>query len=254
MTDVAEFYDAFNSRLVRDFLYGNRRVAAQRKFFLRLLDDVQIKTVLVVGCGIGDVSADLAQVLEARGGRVLAVDISEKNIVTAQRLFQRDNLLFECRDISKAPPQDLVWDLILFPDVYEHIPTAARAALHTTLNRILAPGGAVALTCPTVQQQRALRATGEGLQVVDEEVSAEDVLQLTHDLQAYLVHFSYRTVFFQHDYFHALIRRIPGTADLQAYPPQPGCLHRLCLRVYVRLRALFRLRFLKSRGIAPKPL
>ena len=254
MTEVAEFYDAFNSRLVSDFLFGNRRVAAQRKFFLRLLDDVQIKTVLVVGCGIGDVSADLARALESRGGRVLAVDISDKNVATAQKLFHRDNLRFECRDIIKAPPQNLVWDLILFPDVYEHIPTAARAALHATLNSILAPGGAVALTCPTIQQQRALLATGEGLQVVDEDVSAEDVVHLAHDLQAYLVHFSYRTVFCRHDYFHALISRIPDTADLQAYPPPPGHLHRLCLRVYVRLRALFRIRFLKSRGISLKQL
>jgi trans-aconitate 2-methyltransferase len=182
--------------------------------------------VLVVGCGIGDVSADLAKALEARGGRVLAVDISEKNVATSQKLFHRDNLIFQCCDIIKAPPQDLVWDLILFPDVYEHIPTAARAELHATLNRILAQGGAVALTCPTIQQQRALRAKGEGLQVVDEDVSAEDILHLAHDLKAYLVHFSYLTVFFQHDYFHAHISRIPDSADLQAYPQQPGYLHR----------------------------
>jgi len=249
MSTVSEFYNEFSSRLVRDFLCGNLRVAAQRKFFLRLLDDVDIKTVLVVGCGIGDVSADLAKALESRGGRVLAVDISEKNVATSQKLFQRENLLFECRDIIKAPPQELVWDLILFPDVYEHIPTAARAELHETLNRILVKGGSVALTCPTIQQQHALRRTGEGLQVVDEDVSAEDVLCLAHDLQAYLVHFSYLTVFFRHDYFHALISRIPATADLRAYPPQPSYLHCLCLRVYVRFRALLRLRFLKSRDI-----
>mgnify|MGYP007047531115 CR=1 FL=1 len=59
-TKTASFYDDFNKLLVSDYLNGNPRVEAQRKFFLDAIDS-EVSSILVVGCGLGDVTYDIAR-------------------------------------------------------------------------------------------------------------------------------------------------------------------------------------------------
>lgn len=245
---VSKFYDEFNSRLVRDFVFGNPRVEAQCRFFKRLLKE-ETKRILIVGCGIGDVAFHLARAVSAKGGRVLALDISDKNIAVANQLFQAVNLSFACCDILEHPPEEERWDLILFPDVYEHIPLNQRPHLHRILAELLAPQGEIALTCPSLQHQRSLRKAGHGLQVIDEDVSVQDLLALSQVVEGYLVHFCYQSVFCRNDYFHALVSRIPDSGDLQDYPPSPSPLRGLILRIWARVRALHRTAFLRRKGV-----
>tara|TARA_R100000027_G_scaffold38198_1_gene28154 strand:+ start:3414 stop:4178 length:765 start_codon:yes stop_codon:yes gene_type:complete len=215
--EISKFYDKFNDRLLKDYVYGNLRVQKQLSFFQTLINRSGLN-ILVVGCGIGDVTFELAK-NRSKPDKVLGVDISSKNINLACRLFANDNLEYRRCDIISENLED-GWDLILFPDVYEHIPTDLRSKLHYQLKGLLKPEGIVALTCPTVQHQNYLRERGEGLQVVDEDVTVRDLDVLASDLNGYIT--SYAHVRFPrapHQYFHATIARIGSVQrDRSKYP------------------------------------
>ncbi len=202
-TKTAEFYDEFSKKLVSDYISGNPRVKAQLAFFEAIVDK-STKSILVVGCGIGDVTYKLAQ--KYNFTKVVGVDISTQNINTAKKLFSGTNLEFRCLNIITDTLDDK-WDLVLFPDVYEHIPTSTRSSLHESLSQILSKNGACAFTCPTVEHQAKLRKSGEELQIVDEDVTLKDLDKLANDVGARLVFFSYICVWSNGDYFHSLISR-----------------------------------------------
>jgi SAM-dependent methyltransferase len=200
---TAEFYDQFNKKLVSDYIFGNARVSAQLSFFESIVDK-NIKSILIVGCGLGDVTYKLAQ--KHASVRVIGVDISPQNIHVAKKLFSASNLEFRCLNII-TDKLDGAWDLILFPDVYEHIPVASRSLLHISVNQLLSKHGVCAFTCPTVEHQTKLKESGKGLQIIDEDVTLADMDRFALDVDARLVFFAYISVWSNGDYFHSLVSR-----------------------------------------------
>lgn len=240
---VSNFYDDFRDRLIKDYIYGNKRVENQLNFFHSLIVRTEL-SILVVGCGIGDVAFELANA-QFQPKRVLGVDISSKNVELADRLFSHDNLEFKVCNIITDNLEGQ-WDLILFPDVYEHIPLTGRVPLHSRLNTLLEPNGSVALTCPTIQHQNFLKKKGKGLQVIDENVSLEDVDKLASDLGAHVTYYSHAPLpRAPHQYFHAVISRI-GEIQ-QPHSVYPKKRKTLFERLRNRIRSEFRIRTRKVR-------
>jgi SAM-dependent methyltransferase len=206
------------------------------------------QSILVVGCGSGEGALILAR--HARGARILAVDLSAENIRIARALFSHERIHYRKADVLSDALEGR-WRFILLPDVYEHIPSARRAELHGRLRSLLAPGGRVLLTVPSLYHQRALQAAGTGLQIVDELVSLDDLNRLAVDLGATLSYFSTISVWRTNDYVHAIVeldaeRYAPVTRD--EWLPVKGCPRR-CLseRVLGRLGRAVGLNRLRSR-------
>lgn len=205
---VEEFYDDFQERLLQDYLLGNERVEAALKSVFQHFPD-GMSRILDIGCGLGWSSAEMAGAFPE--ARVIGIDLSAELVRTANRLFGRPNLQFQKADIfTDELVYDQPFDAITLIDVYEHIPSERRADFHAKLDRLLAAEGRLLITCPTVLHQEWLRQhQPDGLQPIDEDVTAADMLVLADAVGATLTHFDYRSIWHRNDYFHALIERQP---------------------------------------------
>ncbi|MEJ2722066.1 MAG: class I SAM-dependent methyltransferase [bacterium] len=139
--------------------------------------------------------------------RVVGVDISENNIGIAEAyagVF--DNAEFRVLDIiENADQMDAlgVFDVILLPDVIEHIPKDRYTALFGSLERALSPSGRVLLTFPSPGYQEYLRSHHpEHLQVVDETVRPADIVSST---SLELHYYSRRDVWMRKQYVHVVL-------------------------------------------------
>jgi len=99
------------------------------------------------------------------------------------------------------------WDVIILPDVYEHIPKDARATLHQKIDQLLTERGRILVTVPSPGKQASLYATGEGLQIVDEIVTLEDLHVVARSVGGVLTYFNMISVWETDDYIHAAIQR-----------------------------------------------
>ncbi|MBK1833414.1 class I SAM-dependent methyltransferase [Roseibacillus ishigakijimensis] len=255
---VKKYYDKFSEKFEKDVVYGNLRVEYQ-KHFLKGVTHPGIQSVLIIGAGYGD----LAPVIRKKVGpeaRILGLDISSDAIDRANKLFSNEKTRFRVCDIC-ADEDELegTYDLIIFPDCYEHLPRESRPTVHRKLAMHSHRGTRIVLTVPSLSKQAALRANGEGLQIVDEDVSVEDCLQLAKDVDGYLASFQQKSIWKSCDYYHILIcvgeeslqDRNPTTdgffmTKLGAFSPQ-GTLERR-LRPYRRLAQMLRERELRKIG------
>lgn len=201
--DIAAFYDSFSDKLLRDYIEGNPRVDCLGQF---LRDAVAAPTagILEIGCGCG-ANAHYLATRVSPVATIHAVDISPRNIQLARLLFAHPRIEFRVADAAAV---DLgQHDVIILPDVYEHIEPARRDAFHANLARSLAPRGRVLLTLPSPAWQRAQRAAGEPMQIVDEEIGLAELQRLAADLQAELTYYAHVNVWRTGDYVHAVIER-----------------------------------------------
>jgi ubiquinone/menaquinone biosynthesis C-methylase UbiE len=98
-------------------------------------------SLLDVGCGPGNITADLARLIS--GGEVVGVDLPEDVIGAAQREFGGSNLRFEVGDVYALHFDDASFDLVYAHQVLQHLGDPV-AALREML-RVLRPGGHVAV-------------------------------------------------------------------------------------------------------------
>lgn len=214
-TQIASYYDEFSQRLLRDYVRGNPRVAAAIEFVLNCCSGEE-RRLLDVGCGIGNSSQVFASAFPEV--QVWGVDISPKNIETASRLFETEQLSFAVADLSEVPDGG-PFDLIAMLDVYEHIPLDARDRLHQTLSQSLAPSGKVALTIPSKYHQDYLHEhKPEGLQIVDETILLDDLQRLANDLNATITQYRHTDVWQTNDYVHVLMERAPRYEKRRSAP------------------------------------
>jgi SAM-dependent methyltransferase len=223
--EVEAYYDEFSQRFLKDIVEGNRRVDRQ----LALLSSAipgDVRTVLVIGFGSGQAAHHIAMV--ARDAEITGVDISTENQRIAQTLFAHPRIQYRKLDVT-TDHLDGTYEVVVLPDVYEHIPAKSRHELHTQLNRLLAADGRLILTLPSPGHQSMLRARGEGLQVVDETVTLDDLIKLAGDVSGALTYFNSISVWGSNDYLHAVIERgadreLPLTAQgripIKGWPKQ----------------------------------
>ena len=90
--------------------------------------------VLEIGCGIGTLSNLLAGYLTK--GKITAVDISPETIALAKHKFKsRKNLEFQVSDMSNWSNHN-TFDVIVLPDVLEHIPLDQHDNLFAKINTV----------------------------------------------------------------------------------------------------------------------
>jgi len=204
---AADFYDAFaQHRFVRDYVAGNLRVTRQLEFFSNAIP-LDTERILIIGCGSGESAYYIARRV-ARRARILGIDISPKAIEFARRVFPHARIEYCLMDVL-AEPLNGQWDVILLPDVYEHIPFESRPTFHQMLRIALDEDGRILVTLPSPGQQEYLKSRGEGLQVIDEIVTIQDLTQLSNDVTGTLTYFNFISVWYSNDYIHAGIERNP---------------------------------------------
>lgn len=199
--EVASYYDDFVSHLLHDYLNGNKRVSTQLAF-VREAIPIAPSSVLVIGCGIGDVAFELLSLPSVVS--VVGLDISEAAIACGRKLFNAPNFELSVLNIAEAAPEKK-FDCILLPDVYEHIPHSDRHRVHENIKRALNPRGKVLITVPSSMHQEYLQANGKGLQVVDEVVTFADLGIFAEAIGGAVTYYNMVAVWKLYDYIHAII-------------------------------------------------
>ena len=202
--EIAQFYDGFSCRLLHDYIEGNARLAAAIDRVSSCIDQ-STRTVLDIGCGIGHSAAEYLRRHPHVG--ITAVDISERNIETARKLFGELPIRFERSDLADGRIQGQ-FDVLALVDVYEHIPRNDWRGFNQLLADRLSERGTLVVTTPSPMHQDYLRAHEPGgLQIVDETVTQRDVMNLCEDLGGNLAVYEFVSIWRRNDYLHFVIQR-----------------------------------------------
>lgn len=132
--------------------------------------------VLEVGCGVGTLTELIVRKLKS--GALVATDISEQAISLAREKHgNKRNISFKVTDMSDFVTEGR-FDVVVLPDVLEHIPEEQHAALFALIEKLLAENGVVCIHIPdpfSLQWMREHRP--EALQIVDQSLSIADMVE-----------------------------------------------------------------------------
>jgi cyclopropane fatty-acyl-phospholipid synthase-like methyltransferase len=168
-----DYYDAYAARQVRVGINERHRAIQSwlKQFGLRPGHDV-----LELGCGVGTQTELIAADLQG-SGRLLAVDLSPRSVELARaRLSGRTNVEFIAGDAVELE-LDRMFDVIVMPDVIEHIPLERHGRLFINVRRWLKDSGFVLIHMPSpLYQEWCHRHRPDLLQIVDQAIHAKELL------------------------------------------------------------------------------
>ena len=119
------------------------RVAQTRKESYHLLAVGAGDSVLDVGCGLGEVCADLAD-LVGHTGTVVGVDLSQALIERARQQWEALPIRFEVGDAENLQFEDATFHAVWSERVLQHV--ARPAVAIAEIARVLRPGGRLLVT------------------------------------------------------------------------------------------------------------
>lgn len=192
--------------------------------------------VLEVGCGVGTVTGLLAEALD-EGGSVYGVDLSPRSVDAARaRLSERNNVRLEAGDVLEMELEGR-FDVVVLPDVIEHIPLEHHDRLFARLAAWTEPDGFVLLHYPNPWYLDWCRVhRPELLQPVDQAIHPHHVADVGRRHGLHVRHLETYSLWVEEgDYVVALLRPERPDADFHDVPSPPTS---LLERIRGRLRGL----------------
>lgn len=127
---------SFEKRFVNRQKKGGRNIARIRDVFSQI-DLSNIRDVLEIGCGVGAVSAFLAQEYQMS---VIGTDFDPDQIEIAKLRYPGDDhLQYQVENAAALSFENNAFDLIISQNVFHHIPAWENAIREA--ERVLRPGG-----------------------------------------------------------------------------------------------------------------
>lgn len=168
--EVIEFYDNYTVR--------QERIGINKRHYSILKEVVKaglLKTdiVLEMGCGNGTFSSLIVKYL--KNGKLLSLDISPKSIeIAKKRLNKFNNIELIAADVTNYDFKNQKFDVIILPDVLEHIPEELHLNLFKNISCILKPKGFIFIHIPNPFYLEWCRNnTPELLQIIDQPVPTD---------------------------------------------------------------------------------
>jgi SAM-dependent methyltransferase len=191
--------------------------------------------VLELGCGVGTLTQLLAEALSSEG-TVVGVDLSPKSIEAARaRLSGLKNVRLIAGDALDIKLDGTPgFDVVVLPDVIEHIPLEQHGALFDRVASWLAPGGFVLLHYPSPRYlEWCSEHNPELLQVIDQPIHADVLLANTAPRGLVLDHLETYSIWIREgDYVVAVLR--PSGAVMtftEVRDRRPGLVSRVRRRI-----------------------
>jgi trans-aconitate 2-methyltransferase len=240
MSKVQEFYDDYSVRQLQVGL--NQRHYS----ILKWLKDYGLRKnhkMLEIGCGIGTVTYLLANFLEE--GSITALDISPKSIEIAKKhLSQFSNVRLLAADILKEEDNASLeekYDVILLPDVLEHIPKEFHGNLFKNLKNKLSNNGFILIHIPNPYYLAWCHENRpEILQVIDQPLYTDELLQKIYPQGLYLYSLSTYSIWIkQHDYQVLVLKKTKENENFTKFEAPFRPFH---VKVIDKLRYLWRIR------------
>jgi ubiquinone/menaquinone biosynthesis C-methylase UbiE len=174
--DVINFYDNYTSR--------QQRVGVNKRHgsIFSLLKEKGLKpnhSVLELGCGIGTFTSLIIPYLKQ--GNILALDISDKSIDLAKQTYQSPNTKFITADATTYDFEANTFDVIILPDVLEHIPIELHNALFSNLQSVLKDKGFIFIHIPNPYFLEWCETNRpQDLQIIDQPIKTDVLIENTY--------------------------------------------------------------------------
>ncbi|MFY0689697.1 MAG: class I SAM-dependent methyltransferase [Cyclobacteriaceae bacterium] len=211
MGRVSEFYDEF-TRLQLKSGINHRHLSIQRH--LEKIGLMPNSKVLEVGCGIGTVSELILRFL-SKEGALTATDISPKSLeIARKKLAKYANVIIREIDLT-TQEIDGDFDLIVLPDVIEHIPIDKHKSLFAKLSIRLKFGGCVFIHIPDPNHlEWTIKHNPTELQIIDQPIHTHILSANLLDTGLYIHHLeSYSIYNNAPDYQAIVLKHIPKKSD-----------------------------------------
>lgn len=220
--DSESFYDSYVDRQLRVGVNERHRSILG---FLKRWGMRQGDRVLEIGSGVGTLTGLIAAELDGRG-RLVGMDLSPRSIEAArERLSRWDNVelvVGDALDVELDGP----FDVIVLPDVIEHIPQELHHALFGRVADWVTPEGFVLVHYPDplwltwCQEHRP-----ELLQHIDQPIHADALTAAVHPHGLLLRHMETYSIWVEEgDYQVAILRRRRPDATFTVIEPDPPTL------------------------------
>jgi SAM-dependent methyltransferase len=213
---ISDFYDSYVARQEAAGINDRHRaiLAGLRRFGWKPTD-----RVLEIGCGIGTLTRLIAKNVLS-GGTVVGVDVSPKSIELArQHLSAFRGVELIAADILKLELQGK-FDVVVLPDVIEHIPLSDHQRLFERISSWLTLDGFVLLNYPNPHYLAWCHEhTPEVLQLVDQPIGADVLLANAYPSGLYLDYFETYSIWVREgDYVLAVFRNQSAARTFTAFP------------------------------------
>jgi len=239
--DVSDFYDDYVPRQVSVGINDRHRsiLGLLVRFGLR-----PHHHVLEIGSGVGTVTELIADALDSAGS-VTGIDISPKSIeIARRRLGNRGNVTLISGNILEVEVTDR-FDVVVLPDVIEHIPLELHEQLFGRIAGWLRDDGFALLHYPNPHHlQWVHEHRPHLLQIVDQPIHADVLLANACPHGLYLDHYERYSIWVREgDYVFAVLRSLEGIGEFHDLPePRPSLWVRMSRRAKRSLRLLARRR------------
>lgn len=142
--NIKQYYNSYTVR------QGETGVNERHQSILKKLLESGLKKnsqVLEIGCGIGTQSGLILKFLSQEGS-LSSYDISNKSIDIAKETYAKyNNVKFVCADVTEIDIKG-EYDIIVLPDVIEHIPIIKHDVLFSNLRKVLKSTGFMLINIP----------------------------------------------------------------------------------------------------------
>ena len=227
MSSVEEFYDEYTEKQLRKGIH-HRHLSIQRwleKFGLK-----RNHKILEIGSGIGTVSELMLRYLNAKGS-LTVTDISPKSLnIARQRLSKYFNVKICEFDFSKDRMDDQ-FDVIVLPDVLEHIPLDRHDDLFDHLHSMLKDSGWVFIHIPEPNYlEWIIRNKPELLQIIDQPIHTYLLAESIKKSGLYIQYLQSYSLFCEGpDYQVIVLKKNPSPElyERSIQPPQDSVFRRL---------------------------
>ncbi len=169
--EVKGYYDDFINHQEKIGISTRQRIIAKN---VKKIGVKKNSNILEIGCGIGTVSKLLIDMIP--NGKFVGCDISPKSITYAKQFNPNNNATFIVTDMSDFT-HDLKFDLVVFPDVLEHIPVDQHFRLFENVAKVCSSNAKWYINIPEPHALNYIRENKpELLQIIDQSLSMQDLL------------------------------------------------------------------------------
>lgn len=173
--DVANYYDGLWAKLEKESLSG---INSRHRVILNKLKKAGLKsnsTILEIGCGIGTLTNYLSK--QIPNGKIVGVDISPESVEFARKKYASNkNTSFMVSDMTNFNYEGK-FDIVLFPDVLEHIPVEGHQNIFKTISGLVHNQSMVAINLPHPYCLRWFKKNNpEALQIIDQDIETQVLL------------------------------------------------------------------------------
>lgn len=230
-SDVSKYYDSEWAKLEKEKLTG---INSRHRYIMKFLIENGMKSnhsVLEIGCGIGTLSSFVCSKL--KNGKLTGVDISPETIEQNKIRYKHlNNVHFIVSDMTDFSI-DEKYDIIILPDVLEHIPIEAHDNIFKTIKGLIKPDGFIFINIPNPYALEYLHIHHkELLQIIDQPIYTNILLNTVYKYDFYIDNLKTYAVFYEEaDYQMMVLKPRKAFESMTVKPKINVLLNSLKLRL-----------------------